>query len=319
MSNNRKKALGKGLSALLGSSALRVQAKQQETEPSAEPTPALAAEPSQEPKQRVRYIALDSIRPNPRQPRAVFDQEKLRELSASITNHGVLQPVLVVEHTDGYILLAGERRMRAAELAGLTEIPALLTEATDEEMLEIALVENVQRDDLNAVEEARAYKALMDSFAWSHEQIAQRVGKNRSTVANSLRLLKLGGDALRDLESGRLTAGHARALLSLDDVDARSRLHKEIVNEGISVREAERRAIQFQNESLNPAARKASKKNISKAPEGLDTVALQDRLMEHLGCRVRVKSRDGRTGSVEVPFESPDELQRFLDFIKFSF
>ncbi|MBI1289938.1 ParB/RepB/Spo0J family partition protein [bacterium] len=306
MSMARKKALGKGLGALL-------------TKPPSIPLANADAPPEDLTKRRdVRFIPIDRIVPNPRQPRQFFRKEQLEELAASISAVGVLQPILVIpdkKDSTKFVLLAGERRMRAAQLANLKEIPAQITEATDEEMLEIAIVENVQREDLNPVEEAKAYRSLIDQFGWTQEQIAQRIGKNRTTIANALRLLKLGDEALKDLEAGRLTAGHARAILSLDDSFYRQRLRQEIVDRGISVREAEKLATKFQTSPARTGkAADKSGKNSSKQ-QALDTVALEDRLLVHLGCRVRVVSRDQKSGVVEIPFRDPDELQRFLEAI----
>lgn len=313
--STRKNALGKGLSALLTSRPVSVLTARENTEH----TPA-QTHPSDTPPdgRSVRLIPLGQIRPNPRQPRHVFNPEALEELRDSILSHGVLQPVLVTQDRSipgSFILVAGERRLRAAEMARLPEIPALISDVTDEEMLEIAIVENVQRDDLNPVEEARAYRSLIDSFGWSQEQIASRVGKKRSTVANALRLLRLGDDALKDLEEGRLTAGHARAILSIDDGFYRQKLRQEVVGKGISVREAERRAIAYQKAGA-PTGKGAKKENAA-APERLDIVALAEQLMGHLGCRVRIFSRDGKSGKLEIPFQNPEELERFLQAINF--
>jgi len=307
MSNARKKALGRGLGALLAKPpAMPIQQS-----PAPEPTP----DPAK--RRDVRFIPIEKIVPNPRQPRQHFSKDQLEELAASITQVGVLQPILVIadkKDSSKFILLAGERRLRAAQLANLKEIPAQITEATDEEMLEIAIVENVQREDLNPVEEAKAYRSLIDQFGWTQEQIAQRIGKNRTTIANALRLLKLGDEALKDLESGRLTAGHARAILSIDDSFYRQRLRQEIVDRGISVREAEKLATKYQTSSPTKA-KAGEKKTISTKQPALDTVALEDRLLVHLGCRVRVVSKDQKSGVVEIPFRDPDELQRFLEAI----
>ena len=300
----RRQALSRGLGALLGNSGAQA------------PAPAAEPEESQRPAEReVRFLAIEDIHPNPFQPRQRFSQESLRELADSIVAHGVLQPILVTKRPghDGYVLVAGERRFRAAQLANLPTVPTLISDATDEEMLEIAIVENVQRDDLNAMEEARAYKVFVDRFGWNHERIAERVAKNRTTVVNSLRLMKLSPDAQRDLEDGHFTAGHARAILSLDDVKLQEKLRVEIVELALSVRAAEKRAAELQE-----ATQKAAKKGKEKAPQLLDTVALEDRLMAHLGCRVKIKSRDGKSGSLQVPFRNPEELERFLQAIGFT-
>ncbi|MCC6545533.1 ParB/RepB/Spo0J family partition protein [Candidatus Sumerlaeota bacterium] len=310
---NRKNALGKGLSVLMGT---RPVPYNQPAAPSSQ-LPASPAPHGEESQAGVRRVPLSQIRPNPHQPRQVFRQEALEELRDSILNHGILQPVLLTKdkQSNGYFLVAGERRFRAAELANLKEIPALVSNFSEEEMLEVAIVENVQRDDLNPVEEARAYRSLADSFGWTHEQIAQRVGKNRTTVVNSLRLLKLGNDALKDLEDGLLTPGHARAILSIDDSFYRARLRQEILDKGLSVRQAERLAIQYQKGG--PPTQSGSKKDNSKSDDRLDIVSLQDRLMEHLGCRIRIHTRDGNSGRIEIPFQNQDELERFFQAVDF--
>lgn len=300
----RKKALGKGLGALLDARPVPIdeEASPQELPP--------------EERDQLLFLNIEDIFPNPYQPRQHFSQESLRELADSIKAHGVLQPLLVIrkdDSEDDYYLLAGERRFRASQLAGLTKVPVRVTEATEENMLAIALVENLQREDLNPVEEARAYSRLLSSFNWTQEQVAQRVGKNRVTVANALRLLKLSGQALADLEDGRLTAGHARTLLMISDTGQQEKLRKEIVEGGISVREAERRATEW----ATPKPPLDPQKKPIKLQQGLDTVDFQERLMQHLGCRVKVRSRNGKTGKIEIPFNSPDELDRFLQAVGF--
>ena len=305
--NARKKALGRGLGALLSTPAVPLI-------PSEENTP---EETSPQKGNTVLYLRTVEILPNPRQPRQIFEPSALQELSESIKNHGVLQPILVTyqKKENQYVLLAGERRLRAAQMAGIDQIPVLVTTATDEEMLELAIVENVQRDDLNPIEEARAYRKLVDEFGWTQEQVAQRVGKNRATVTNALRLLKLNPDAIKDLEEGLITPGHARAILAVEDSFYRQKLRQEITQKGLSVREAEKLAQGYQKAG-SPIA-KPERKKLGSAVEVLDMVALQDRLMEHLGCRVRIKSRDGKSGAVEIPFLSPEELDRFLDAVGF--
>ncbi|MCC7392083.1 ParB/RepB/Spo0J family partition protein [Candidatus Sumerlaeota bacterium] len=313
MSTNRKSALGKGLSVLMGARPVPVASPASHP---ASPAPSLPPVASGD-QAGVQRVALGMIKPNPRQPRQTFKEEALHELRDSILNHGILQPVLLTKDKQegGYFLVAGERRYRAAELAGLKEIPALISSFTEEEMLEVAIVENVQRDDLNPVEEAKAYRALADSFGWTHEQIAQRVGKNRTTVVNSLRLLKLGSDALKDVEDGLLTPGHARAILSIDDSFYRQRLRQDILDKGLSVRQAEKLAIAYQKGG--PPTKSGLKKDNSKADERLDIVSLQDRLMEHLGCRIRIQTRDGNSGRIEIPFQNHDELERFFQAVNF--
>lgn len=337
--SDRKNALGKGLGALLGTSRpvsitppVVPPPSAKEKSPFGKPTApqptkgkAIPEAPAAIPVadlatadiKSVRYLKLSLIATNPYQPRKRFSQESLQELAESIRTRGILQPILVMKDKKGpgYTLIAGERRFRAAMIAELEQVPALVTEVTDEEMLEIAVVENVQREDLNPVEEARGYRQLVDKFGWSQEQVARRVGKQRTTVANALRLLKLSDDTLTDIETGRMTAGHARALLALDDAFQRQKLRQEIVDQAISVREAEKRVLLYQKPDKPRPPSKSGKKSLSNKLEKLDMVALQEGLMAHLGCRVRLVSRDGLAGTLEIPFGNPEELQRFLDAI----
>src|SRR6184192_1094028 len=209
--NNR--GLGRGLGALLPST------------PEAEDT--------------ISGIAIDDIDVNPNQPRKVFDSEALRELTASIQSSGVIQPVVVRRYGAGYQLIAGERRWRAARQAGLDRIPAIVREATDAQSIELALVENLLREDLNPIEAAQAYQKLLAEFAWTQEELAQRIGKDRTSIANCLRLLRLPEEIQADLRSGRLTMGHARALLALPTVSEQLRLRDEILTHDWSVRTTE--------------------------------------------------------------------------------
>ena len=214
-----RKALGRGLDALIPGRA-----------------------PGTESGPRLAEIAIEQIRPNPRQPRDHFDDEALDAIAGSIAEHGMLQPVVLRELADGYELIAGERRWRAAQRAGLEKVPAVIRDATPRESLELAIIENVQREDLNAIEEALAYKLLIDEMSLTQEQVAERVGRDRSTVANYLRLLRLPAAVQNMLVVGALTMGHARALLAVEDGGALRRLAEEVVAKGLSVRQTETRA-----------------------------------------------------------------------------
>ncbi|MDR1748613.1 MAG: ParB/RepB/Spo0J family partition protein, partial [Spirochaetaceae bacterium] len=242
-----KKVLGKGLGALLTEDEPVFSNQNTEIPP---PETEAAGE---------RLIDISLLKPNPYQPRGEFDAEALQELAESIREHGIIQPVLAEQLDDGsYYIIAGERRTRAARLAGLTRIPVLLKKYSDERKLEIALIENIQREDLNPAEEARAYKKLMEMGNLTQEEAAARVGKNRSTVANALRLLKLPEDMLNAVTSGQITAGHARALLSVENSADQRVLFGRIVGSGMSVREAERNAAELNNGSRAAAATKKS-------------------------------------------------------------
>ena len=259
----------------------------------------------------VVQIAIDQLVANPGQPRKNFDETELRELADSIAEHGIIQPVIAADSGDGsYIIIAGERRTRAARLAGLTEIPAIIREYTDQKRLEVSLIENIQRTDLNPIEEAAAYKNLMDFSRLSQEELAVRVGKNRSTIANALRLLKLPADVQKSLETGSISSGHARALLAVNDKNAREKLFKEITAKGISVRDAEKLAA-----ALNAAPAAAEKapqtKPTKRAPE-LD--AMEEKFIDRLGTKVVIEG-DLNKGRIHVDYYSMEDLERLYEII----
>jgi ParB family chromosome partitioning protein len=284
-----KKALGKGIDALLGGD--------RQTESSS-----------------VAEVALADLRPNPEQPRRDFKESTLRELADSIREKGVLQPVLAeADGGGGYIIVAGERRVRAARLAGLEKIPVVIRQFTAQEKLEIALIENVQREDLSPLEEARAYKRLMEIADLSQEQIAQKVGKDRSTVANAIRLLKLPEDAQAALDQRTLSPGHARALLMLVNVSDQQVLLRRIIDKGISVREAEEMANGM-NRGRKGAHAEGRSSGSSKRT-GPDIRDLEQRLIEKLGTKVEVKGTSSR-GKIQISYFTADDLDRILQILK---
>ncbi|PYM84627.1 MAG: chromosome partitioning protein ParB [Candidatus Rokuibacteriota bacterium] len=246
-------------------------------------------------------VPIDAISPNPHQPRKSFDSNGLSELTASIRTSGLIQPVVVRRQGQGYQLIAGERRWRAAKLAGLERIPALLREATDGESLELALIENLLREDLNPMDEAEAYQKLLAEFEWTQEELAQRVGRDRSSIANCLRLLKLPEPVQRDLRAGRLTMGHARALLSLTSPADQLKLREEILAHSWSVRATEE-GVQKRAASRAPRRRSA------------ELTALEDALRQSLMTRVRLVGSD-RRGRIEIAYASTDELDRLVGMI----
>jgi ParB family transcriptional regulator, chromosome partitioning protein len=283
-----KKALGKGIGALLGESAVETAA---------------AAE-----------VLLSKLQPNPQQPRQEFDDAGLRELADSIRDKGVLQPVLVEEGQDGsYVIIAGERRVRAARLAGLSRIPVIVRRFTTEEKLEIAIIENVQRENLTPIEEAQAYRRLMEMSSLSQEQVAQKVGKDRSTVANTIRLLKLPPEAQEALSKGEITPGHARALLMAGSPADQAALLKRMLAEGISVREAESSAGSS-GKGRNASARTGKGKPPTAAGKDPDLLDLERRLIEKLGTKVEVKGT-GSQGRVEISYFSAEDLDRLLEIL----
>ena len=248
-------------------------------------------------------LPVSQVRPNPYQPRQHFDTERLQELASSLQTQGLLQPIVVRRQLDGFELIAGERRWRAAQIAGLETIPALVRRASDEEVLGLALLENLQREDLNPLEEARAYQRLQTDFHLRQEDVAQYVGKDRSSIANALRLLKLPQVLQEDLEAGRLTMGHARALLALESEEEQLRLRDQILATGLSVRETE-------------AQVRAQKRT---APDGRSKpahfIVIEETLQRHLGTRVAI--RPGRKhGKIEITYTGEDDLHRLLALLQ---
>ena len=266
---------------------------------------ALIAEPP--PEEAVTSLPLDRLRPNRLQPRTTFDEPALAELAESIRAQGVVQPIVVTPGEDGrYVIVAGERRWRAAQQAGLTEMPVVVREVADErELLELALVENLQRSDLNPIEEALAFQALAEELGHSQEEIARRVGKARATISNSLRLLNLTAEVQALLRSGKLTAGQARPLLALSRPADQVALAERAAREGLSAR---------QLEALVAAPAAATKRRQSPAPD-VHAAAAAERLTRRLQTRVEIRKRRRGGGVVEIHFHSEEELMRLFDWL----
>ncbi len=282
---NKRPALGRGMAALLQNAA--------------PPAPS---------GRTVMQLPIESVQRSAAQPRKRFDERGLEELAGSIREHGVLEPILVRRAGTGYAIVAGERRWRAAQRAGLREIPALLREANDLESFELALVENLQRADLNAMEEAEAFDALTREHGLTQEQVAERVGKERSTVANAMRLLKLPADVRDQVRAGALEMGHARALLALEKAEIIRKAAHEVVREGLSVRATEALVRRM----LHPPGTRA------KEPAGTDSAnirALVTRLERRLGTRCRLVQKDAKSGKLEIDYGSLAELDGILEKI----
>ncbi|NMB12435.1 MAG: ParB/RepB/Spo0J family partition protein [Firmicutes bacterium] len=257
--------------------------------------------------EEIRQIPVSAVEPNPYQPRRSFDQENLRELAASIKEKGVLQPVTVREKGEIFELVAGERRWRAAQVAGLSEIPAVVRELSDREVMEIALIENLQREDLNPIEEAEAYQVLMREFQLTQEEVAKAVGKGRPTVANRLRLLRLPEAVRGWVAGGQLSAGHAKILVMMDEERA-IELARRCVDRGWSVRQLE--------EFLQDASAKPRGQKVGRPLERQDPLLrdVEERLQGVLGTKVRIKDKKGK-GKIEVDYYSTEELNRILEVI----
>jgi ParB family transcriptional regulator, chromosome partitioning protein len=278
---NAKHGLGRGLGALLGHAAF----------------------PANETPAGTEELAIDSIVANANQPRKAFDNKALSELAESLKRTGVLQPIVVRHYGQQFQIVVGERRWRAAQMAGLTRIPAVVREATDAQTLELALVENLLREDLNPMEEAEAYQRLLTEFAWTQEELGQRIGKDRSSVANCLRLLKLPELIQSDLRAGRLTMGHARALLSLTSPADQLKLREEILAHSWSVRATEEGVQRKQRSAPRRLGRRSA-----------DLAALEDSLRQVLATRVRLVGNE-RAGRIEIAYTSAEDLERLTELI----
>lgn len=249
---------------------------------------------------------IEEIRPHAGQPRKTFTPEKLEELAASIREKGIIQPLVVRKADDHYVLIAGERRWRAAQKAGLHDVPVVIQDVSDSTAMEMALIENIQREDLNAVEEADAYRSLMEQFALSQEEVAKRVGKERSTVANSLRLLRLPADIQRDIIEERLTMGHARALLALDD-ETRLRVARDQVLKGqLTVRATEALVKRLKGELATTAKKEP-------APD-IHLLDLESQLRRRFQTKIKLRS-GSKGGAIEIPFTSQNELTRIIELL----
>lgn len=251
---------------------------------------------------------IEKIRPNRNQPRKHFAPDKLEELAASIREQGIIQPLVVTRKDDHYEIIAGERRWRAAQKAGLHELPIVIREASPDVVLELALIENIQRQDLNAIEEALAYRSLVEQFKVSQEDVARRVGKSRTAVTNSLRLLKLPDDIQRDIVEERLSMGHARALLSLDNVELLEKARHEILHRQLSVRATEELVRKLK---VNPHPETAKR---LQQPDLLMT-ALEEQLQKRFQSKVAIRKVGTKGGKLEIHFNDSDELTRIVDLL----
>lgn len=262
----------------------------------------------------VLQVPLANVRANPRQPRKEFNEASLKELSESIKTQGVLQPILVEEIAPGeYSIVAGERRYRASKLAGLETIPVLVKDFSDMQRLEVSLIENIQRENLNPIEEAKAYAYLIQEAGITQEELATRVGKNRSTISNSIRLLQLTGTMQQDLLSGKFTAGQARALLSVVNPADREILYRTVLEKELSVRATEQLASQF-NKGKRVAyqeKKKRAKKSLAKSP---DIIGVEDKFLLAVGSQVEVKGSLEK-GRLEIPYTTSEELERLYQLL----
>jgi ParB family chromosome partitioning protein len=281
----KRPALGKGIGALISSA-------------------------TQEGRHKYFLCPVEELKPHRQQPRKSFDDVKMAELAASIREKGVIQPLVVRQSGDVYQIIAGERRWRAAQKAGLKEVPVVIQDVSENWALEMALIENIQREDLNPIEEAAAYRHLMENFDLTQEEVARRVGRERSTVANAMRLLRLPGMIQQDVISGRISMGHARALLSLETANSITKVRDQVVKKQLSVRQTENLVKRYKD-----GAPKAAAKKRAQDPELAD---LTGRLQRNLGTQVKIvpEAGDGRGGRIEISYYSREELERLLEWFK---
>lgn len=292
------KRLGKGLDALIPSGSLEVESKPKKTTANKEDNNG-----TQE-----TLVKITKVEPNREQPRKNFDEDALLELSESIKQFGLLQPILVQQRKDYYEIIAGERRWRAAKLAGLKEVPVIIKNLTEQEIVEISLIENIQREDLNPIEEAQAYKKLLTEFNLKQDEVAERVSKSRTAVTNSMRLLKLSDEVQQMVINDMISTGHARALLAVDDPEQQYLLAQRIFDEKLSVRDVEKIV-----KSFGKPAKQKKEKNVS-----LDIVYqdLEEKMKQKLNTKVAISGKGDGSGKIEIEFYSHDDLDRILEKIQ---
>jgi ParB family transcriptional regulator, chromosome partitioning protein len=298
---SNKQRLGRGLEALLGSL------------PAAMAAPPPVGSSSPPPASEPQSIPIASIVPNPAQPRRDFKEAELAELATSIKSHGLLQPILVRPKGDTYELVAGERRLRAASKLGWESIPAVVRPIEDRALLTLALVENLQRSDLNPIEEAEGYQRLIDEFNLTQQQVADAVAKDRSTIANALRVLQLPTTIRAMLVGGQLTMGHARALLSIPEETARIDFARQAVARGYTVRDLERLAKSSTAEPSSEESGRGSQHASRSASHSAELKQITDAIRRHLQTDIRVESEDGSRGEIHIRFYSAEDLERILD------
>lgn len=315
MAAKKTRGLGRGLDALFGDVEVNLSVKEddraEEAAKQENGDPAKSAESSENEITRVEngisYIDINDIKPNLSQPRKNFDEEKLRELASSIEEHGLIQPVVLRKAKVGYEIVAGERRWRAARLIGIKELPCIVKDLTDEENMLLAIIENMQREDLNPIEEAEGISQMMDTYGLTQEEVSKSLGKSRPYITNSLRLLKLNTGVKGYVSDGTLSAGHARALAAISDEEKQRELAEIAVREGLSVRQIEKLA----RENKETRGRKGTRSK-SKSP---DVMRVEEDLKEILGTKVNLNQR-GKKGKIEIEFYSREDLDRLIELLK---
>ncbi len=293
----KKNGLGKGLDSLIADKGVK---------------PVVNAAPAGEKTDGAVLMNINKVEPNREQPRKKFDEDALYELSESIKQFGVLQPLLVTERDNYYEIIAGERRWRAAKLAGVKEVPVIIKKLTEQEIMEISLIENIQREDLNPIEEAQAYKRLLTEFNLKQDEVAERVSKSRTAVTNAMRLLKLNEKVQQMVIDEMLTTGHARALISIEDPEKQYVVAQRIFDEKLSVRDTEKLVKNILNEKADTTG------TVKKIDPQLEAVYrnLEEQLKVLLGTKVNINPKDEKKGKLEIEYYSQEELDRIIDLIR---
>jgi len=290
--NEKKRGLGRGLNALINTGT-DTESKENAKENN---------------EYKEVFVNISLVEPNRNQPRKEFDKDALSELANSIKQYGILQPIIVQKNEDMYEIIAGERRWRAAKEAGLTEVPVIIRDYDKQKIMEISIIENIQRENLNPIEEAMAYQSLMEEYGLKHEELAERVSKNRSTITNSMRLLKLSDNIQQMIIDGKISAGHAKVLLSVENTSEQEKIAQELISKSLSVRELENLVKQY----IKPRKKKKSKDD---KDYSLFYKEYEDRLKDILGTKVQINTKDKNKGRIEIDYYSAAELERIVELL----
>ena len=290
--NEKKRGLGRGLNALINTGT-DTESKENTKENN---------------EYKEVFVTISLVEPNRNQPRKEFDKDALSELANSIKQYGILQPIIVQKNEDMYEIIAGERRWRAAKEAGLTEVPVIIRDYDKQKIMEISIIENIQRENLNPIEEAMAYQSLMEEYGLKHEELAERVSKNRSTITNSMRLLKLSDNIQQMIIDGKISAGHAKVLLSVENTSEQEKIAQELISKSLSVRELEKLVKQY----IKPRKKKKSKDDTDYS---LFYKEYEDRLKDILGTKVQINTKDKNKGRIEIDYYSAAELERIVELL----
>ena len=290
--NEKKRGLGRGLNALINTGT-DTESKENTKENN---------------EYKEVFVNISLVEPNRNQPRKEFDKDALSELANSIKQYGILQPIIVQKNEDMYEIIAGERRWRAAKEAGLTEVPVIIRDYDKQKIMEISIIENIQRENLNPIEEAMAYQSLMEEYGLKHEELAERVSKNRSTITNSMRLLKLSDNIQQMIIDGKISAGHAKVLLSVENTSEQEKIAQELISKSLSVRELEKLVKQY----IKPRKKKKSKDDTDYS---LFYKEYEDRLKDILGTKVQINTKDKNKGRIEIDYYSAADLERIVELL----